>query len=152
MKPEKTLFVDDATRETMKYISDQINQTMNDFLRSSDALKTIEKQMNEISKGIDTLKKLPESTQSAIKDTQKKNQQDIAKKLSESQSLLEDAIRSALSDLAKNNNKALIGQIKSLDAKMEKIAEKVDYLSQPFYKKIFKKPGKNKPKANKEKK
>ena len=159
MKHEE-LFVDETTRKTMEYISDGISDSLNDFLRSSDALKTIEKQISEILKGIEIVKKLPESTQSVIRDTQKKNQQELSKKLSESQSLLVDAVKNALSDLAKSiagNQKALIAQIKSLDAKieansrrLEEIAEKVDYINLPFYKKIAKKPGKNQPEVNTE--
>jgi len=108
MKRE-TLFVDEVTKKTMDFINDGIIDSVNDVLRSTDALKTIEKLAGEISVKLNTL----------IKDM-KKNQRELMKAISEAQS-------------------TQLQEIKSLEKKLEEIAEKQDYLSLPFYKRILKK-------------
>jgi len=173
MKPEKTLFVDEATRRTMESINEGIRDSLEDFLQSSDALKTIEKMIGEIpgrfdrmqkasdsiskevekqireisnkfdktqkvldgiTKEIENLKIMPENMQSTIKDLQKKSQQELAKKLSDAQSLQTEELNSlvikvkdSLSEFGKstaNNNKAAIGQIQSLESAIKDSQEK----------------------------
>jgi len=139
MKHE-TLFVDDVTKQTMEYINYEILNRVNEILRSSNALDSIEKLAGEISGKFDMFQKTMEGLSQEF-DSQKNTIINVLSHLHEA--------------LAENKD-AMIEQIKSLEMKidaistvienqnrnsrlLEEINEKLDNLSMPFYKRIMKK-------------
>jgi len=177
MKRE-TVFVDEVTKEAMGFINNEFINSVNDVLRSNNALETIEKMSGEISVKFDSMQKTYERILRDMKDLKR----DLTKTVDESQSSqlqeinsLKVAVIHMLSEIEETMDKninALTGQIKSLEIKsdeipaiikkateeiiekniekvienqnrnsgrLEEIAGKLDYLSLPFYKRIFKK-------------
>jgi len=137
----------------------------------------MQKTSDHILEKMEGLERLPENILSSISKDVQKNRRELTKAISEAQSAqlqeidsLKIAIANVLSKLgeaATRNNNAVTGQIKSLEKKidiitenqnhdsrrLEEIAEKLDYLSLPFYKRIMKKPRKGNdslPDTNKE--
>ena len=154
MKHE-TLFVDEVTKKTMEFINDEILNRVNNVLRSSNALDSIEKLAGEISGKFDTLQKaiegldrLPENIRSSIS----------VLLMNELSNMEEVTVKNnnAVKDTIAKNNDAMTAQIKLLEEKinavstiienqnrnsrlLEEINEKLDNLSMPFYKRIMKK-------------
>jgi len=139
MKHE-TLFVDEVTKKTMEFINDKFLDRVNDVLRSSNALNSIEKLAGELSGKFDMFQKTMEGLSQEF-DSQKNTIINVLSHLHEA--------------LAENKD-AMIEQIKSLEMKidaistvienqnrnsrlLEEINEKLDNLSMPFYKRIMKK-------------
>ena len=168
MKHE-TLFVDETTKKTMEQIHEGIIDSVNDVLRSTNALNSIEKLADEISGKFDTLQKTMEDLKQEI-DSQKSTIINVLSHLHEAATENNDAMTREIDSLkstiinvlsnqeeaAAKNNDAVIAQIRSLEMKinvistvienqnrnfrlLEEINKKLNYISLPFYKRIIKK-------------
>jgi ABC-type transporter Mla subunit MlaD len=180
---KKTMeFINDGIIDNVREVLQSTNalQTIENLaIEISSKFDKLQKTFDHVLEEMKGLEQLPENIQSLINDAQK-NQQELIKavteaKLAQLQEIesLKNAIVDVLSNMDKTatkNNDAVTGQLKSLEKKiadisiiietqnrnsrrLEDIVEKLDYLSQPLFKRIMNKPRKendSSPDANKE--